>query len=82
MRGEINHIHDIERESPLRQNNQKMKNSRINWSAIPSEARRNELKKLARKMKRNGFTKIQLNFHGAGKWSIDGFNSTGGVWIA
>jgi hypothetical protein len=59
-----------------------MKNSRINWSAITNEARRNELKKLAAKMKRKGYTRIQLNSHGAGKFSIDGFNAVGGVWIA
>ena len=55
--------------------------SRINWSAITNEARRNELKKLAAKMKRKGFTRIQLNCHGAETFSIDGFNAAGGVWI-
>lgn len=58
-----------------------MKTKRINWSVIESENRRGELKRLALKMKRKGFTRIQLNFHGAGKYSIDGFNAQGGVWI-
>jgi hypothetical protein len=56
--------------------------SRINWSAINNLSRRAELKKLAAKMKRKGFARIQLNSHGAGQFSLDGFNSTGGVWIA
>lgn len=59
-----------------------MKASRINWSHITNEVRRNELKKLAAKMKRKGYSRIQLNAHGAGKFSIDGFNASGGVWIS
>jgi len=58
-----------------------MKNQNIAWKNVP-QPRRTELQKLARKMKSKGFSRIQLNFHGANKWSIDGFNSTGGVWIA
>ena len=60
----------------------KMTTKRINWSSIKNESRRNELKQLARKMRSKGYTKIQLNFHGAGTYSIDGFNAAGGVWIA
>jgi hypothetical protein len=56
--------------------------SRINWSAITNLSRRAELKKLAAKMKRKGFARIQLNHHGVGQFSIDGFNAQGGVWIA
>lgn len=48
-------------------------NSRITWSAIDNPSRRNELQKLAAKLKRKGFGRIQLNSHGAGKFSIDGF---------
>ena len=33
-------------------------------------------------MKRKGFTRIQLNSHGADQFSLDGFNADGGVWIA
>jgi hypothetical protein len=56
--------------------------SRINWSAISNLSRRAELKKLAAKMKRKGFARIQLNSNGADQFSIDGFNAQGGVWIA
>jgi hypothetical protein len=56
--------------------------SRINWSVIPNLSRRAELKKLSAKMKRKGHTRIQLNYHGAGTFSICGFNSVGGVWIS
>jgi len=48
-------------------------NSRITWSAIDNPSRRKELQKLAAKLKRKGFGRIQLNSHGAGKFSIDGF---------
>ena len=56
--------------------------TRINWSTINNIRRRAELKKLSAKMKRKGFARIQLNSHGADRFSIDGFNSAGGVWIA
>ena len=59
-----------------------MKNTRTKWSVISNPKRRIELKKLAAKMKRNGFNRIQLNNHGCNRYSIDGFNSQGGVWIA
>lgn len=57
-----------------------MKTARINWQQVP-QPRREELKRLAAAMKRRGYVKIQLNFHGNNKWSIDGFNAAGGVWI-
>jgi hypothetical protein len=64
--------------------------SRINWSVIPDLSRRAELKKLAAKMKRKGYTRIYLNYHGemradparAGTFSISGYNPVGGVWIS
>jgi len=59
-----------------------MKNTHNKWSVISNPKRRIELKKLAAKMKRKGFTRIQLNNHGSHTYSIDGFNSQGGVWIA
>ena len=55
---------------------------RVNWSAINNLTRRANLKKLSAKMKRKGFTRIQLNSHGADQFSLDGFNADGGVWIA
>jgi hypothetical protein len=59
-----------------------MKNTQNKWSVIINPKRRMELKKLAAKMKRKGFTRIQLNDHGANTYSIDGFNSQGRVWVA
>jgi hypothetical protein len=58
-----------------------MKNTQNKWSVIINLKRRIELKKLAAKMRRKGYTRIQLNGHGADTYSIDGFNSEGGVWI-
>jgi hypothetical protein len=57
------------------------KATRINWKSIKNEARREELKSLAAKMRRLGYARIQLNYHGANKYSIDGFNAVGGTWI-
>ena len=56
------------------------KTPRINWTQIDTPTRI-RLQKLAAKMKRKGFTRIQLNYHGCDMWSIDGFNSVGGHWI-
>lgn len=56
-----------------------MKN--LNWKNIP-QPKRSELQKLAQKMRRKGFAKIQINAHGSGKFSVDGFDSVGGVWCA
>jgi hypothetical protein len=48
--------------------------SRINWSVIPHVTRRNELQKFAAKMRRKGY-RIQLNYHGCGRFSIDALKS-------
>jgi hypothetical protein len=56
-------------------------NTKTKWSAISNLKRRMELKKLAAKMRRKGYSRIQLNNHGANTYSIDGFSSQGGVWI-
>lgn len=60
--------------------NMNTKKDRVNWMNVSDAPRRKELKKLARKMRSKGF-RVQLNYHGANKWSIDGFNTSGGVWI-
>jgi hypothetical protein len=56
-----------------------MKSNRINWISIP-EPRRTELKRIAKKMRAKEF-RVQVNYHGAGKWSIDGFGENGAKWI-
>ena len=58
-----------------------MKTNRINWKLIENTDRRNELKKLAARMRKAGYVKIQLNYHGCNTYSIDGFNGLGGVWV-
>lgn len=55
--------------------------TRINWMSITNETRRKQLQLLARRMKRAGYTEIQLDYGGANQWWITGFNTKGGVWI-
>lgn len=49
--------------------------------SITNETRRKQLQLLARRMKRAGYTEIQLDYGGANQWWITGFNTKGGVWI-
>ncbi len=53
---------------------------KTNWTQIENLKRRNDLKKVAKKMRRRGYLVTLENYDG--KWAVRGTNKNGGAWTA